>query len=125
MNNKQIAKQIKQDYFDGRFAYIDGDRVEFNPTGAFTVRCRHSIEAVHNLCKRFEKGLPYNGLTQSAAEANRAFGRGKSTRGVCSITTFLSFWEDGELENAKNYLDLFPQEKWPEGVKKILGQEAA
>lgn len=120
MNNQQIAKAIKQDYVDGRYTRLADGRVEFYVARAFTVRCQDSLDAVFALAKRFERGLADGGKTQPWPVRP-----GRPAPRVCSITTFLEFWESGEYSNALQYLQLFPREKWPTRAVEILKETEA
>jgi hypothetical protein len=111
MNNKQIAQEIRRKFQDDECRLIDGNRLEFNIDG-LTLRCRNWVDDVNKMADKYHKGLPINLLYRAPGP--------RSTARVCSVMTFLSFWDDGEIENAKCYLDQFPQDKWPNKVNDIL-----
>lgn len=117
MNNQQIASQIRADYHAGAYTYLGCDRVEFN-LGPFTVRCKHSNEAVESLCAKFEKGLRLNGRTSALAGGRLNAAR---NNGSASIKhAFLAMWRDGEHDNAREYLRQFPRSKWPAEAVALL-----
>ena len=123
MNNKQIAKEILRQYNDpDQIQYTaDYSRREFYIEG-LTIRCGLTYGEMYACAEKFRKGLPYNGTTP-IEHRGRKFTwppKAPSTARVCSITTFLSFWDDGEEENAREYLRLFPRDKWPAKVLEIL-----
>jgi hypothetical protein len=113
MDNKQIAKAIRDLYAAGRYSILTGDKVEFYIDG-LTVRCKDGIDNVRNLADRFETGVPFGGRTQAWPPGRRGTAR------KCSIVAFNDFWDAGERDNAMEYLRLFPREKWPAKVEAIL-----
>ena len=123
MNNKQIAKQLIEDYHADKFVFSSYDNtLEFTIDG-LKIRCQDGFTAVSAVAEKFRKGLPYNGTTPME-HRGRKFAwppKAPGTARTCSITTFLSFWEDGEQENAREYLRLFPRDKWPAKALEIMG----
>ena len=122
LTNKQIAKQLMEDYFADKYFYNSyDDTAEFVIDG-LKIRCKANYGPVSQVAEKFRKGLPYNGTTPME-HRGRKFAwppKAPSTARVCSITTFLSFWDDDEEENAREYLRLFPRDKWPAKVLEIL-----
>ena len=123
MNNKQIAKQILADYHAGAYAHNATDNKLYFVIDGLKINCQDTFSAVAQVAEKFRKGLPYNGTTPME-HRGRKFAwppKAPGTARTCSITTFLSFWEDGEQENAREYLRLFPRDKWPAKALEIMG----
>ncbi len=122
LTNKQIAKQLMEDYWAGKYTLDVERHQKVYVIDGLTIRCGLTYGEVYACAEKFRKGLPYNGTTPME-HRGRKFAwppKAPSTARVCSITTFLSFWDDGEEENAREYLRLFPRDKWPAKVLEIL-----
>jgi hypothetical protein len=113
MNNKQIANAVAVQYNAGKYGLSWEGKAEFKVDG-MTLRCNNTPDAVSALVERYKKGVPFNGKTQAWPQGRR------TNTAACSITTFLSFWDDGEFDNAREYLRQFPQAKWPTKALAIL-----
>jgi len=104
MNNKQIAASIMQDYQGGKYAILAGGLIEFY-IDSLVVRCPNNSTGVEHVVRKFKRGLPRQGRTfvnPGPRVARKKF----------SLEAFDSFWGEGEYENAREYMRLFPRDEW-------------
>ncbi|MGL4565257.1 MAG: hypothetical protein ACRCVD_08175 [Halioglobus sp.] len=100
MNNQQIAKFLRE---CAQFVPVndDGSIITYVVPGTnLKLSCKCSRGAVLNMAQRYEKGLPHSGCTGplKVSPGNRRIPQSFSKM---AVTAFL---EDGEIENAEQYV---------------------
>lgn len=86
--------------------------------GTFRIRCDHSRAAVNLIARRYRKGLWHGGRSFIMPALGRPI---KAIR--CTKLAVLAFIKDGEEDNLREYLALYPRSEWPiEAIKWDLTQ---
>ena len=109
MNNKQIAKQMMQDYWDGDCQLVDDSRRKEFKIDGLTIRCGLTYTEVFAVSEKFRKARAHPNPIPQPRRITRRF----------SIRVFKQFLDDGEGENAMEYARLFDLGNLPVEVQAL------
>lgn len=125
MTLKQIAAALREDAAQAPCperpqdsSFFDWNGPMYTRTfGTLRVTCPDHRDAILSLADKYARGLKHGGRTAPAIQFRP---RSNTTP---PATVLQSFMADGEHDNARAYLRLIPQDKWPEGAGVLFDRE--